>query len=80
MIVKIYVYAWKVCNCCISIYGESYAHAFIVRGDRDGPRGATDSDWVHLDPAGFLLSPIRGDRDGPRGVIDSDWIHSNPTW
>ena len=44
-------YACMICNWCISI-DRKYRMLMhlIVRGDRDGPRGVIDSDWIHSNP------------------------------
>ena len=60
MVLKIYVHTMIVLHtlvryvfCCISIYGESYAHAFIVRGYREWTTGCDYREWIHSNPLGL---------------------------
>src|SRR6187399_1703359 len=68
MLLGWFTYAREVCICCISIHGESYAHALLVRSGGSGLRGVV----AGVDPPDsyrVLLSSIRGCGSGPWGVI-----------
>ena len=68
MLLGWFTYAREVCICCISIHGESYAHALLVRSCGSGLRGVV----AGVDPPDsyrVLLSSIHGCGSGPWGVI-----------
>ena len=61
MLLGWFTYAREICICCISIHGESYAHALLVRSCGSGLRGVVAGvdyevwlrEWTHLILIGF---------------------------